>query len=88
MSQTLKGRADLCLTCVYIFNSWSIYRNLPVDVKNPDERVLFDVGNKSFVDVLHNPVEQLGIDVFGESITGVGGLQTREGLYVRLGRRL
>lgn len=50
--------------------------------------MLFDVGNESFVDVLHNPVEQLGIDVFGESVTGVGGLQTREGLYVRLGRRL
>lgn len=73
---------------MYIFNTWSIYRNVPIDVKNPDEGVLFDVGNESFVDVLYNPVEQLGIDVFGESVTGVGGLQTREGLYVRLGRRL
>lgn len=56
----------------------------PVDVQNPDEGVLLDVGDQSFVDVLHNPVEQLGVDVFGESVAGVGGVQTWEGLNVCL----
>lgn len=61
---------------------------VPVDVQNPDEGMLLHGGDQSFVDVLHNPVEQLSIDMFGESIAGVGGLQTWEGLNVRLCCRL
>lgn len=57
---------------------------VPVDVQNPDEGVLLHAGDQSFVDMLHNPVEQLSIDMFRESIAGIGGLQTWEGLNVRL----
>lgn len=46
--------------------------------------MLLHAGDQSFVDVLHNPVEHLSVDVFGESVAGVGGLQTWEGLNVRL----
>lgn len=38
--------------------------------------------------MLHNPVEELGVDMFGQSITGIRGLQTREGLDIRLCGRL
>lgn len=58
--------------------------DVPVDVEDPDEGVLFDVGDQSFVNVLHNPVEELGVDVFGQSVTGVSGLQAGNGLDVRL----
>lgn len=34
--------------------------------------------------MLHNPVEELGIDMFGEGVAGVGGLNTGERLYIRL----
>lgn len=50
--------------------------------------MLLDAGDQSFVDVLHDPAEQLGIDMFGESVAGVGGLQTWEGLNVCLCCRL
>lgn len=56
----------------------------PVDVEDPNERVLLHVGDQSFVDMLHNPVEEFGVDVFGQCVPGVGGLKTREGLHVRL----
>lgn len=46
--------------------------------------MLLDVGDESFVDVLHDPVEQLGVDVFRERVASVGGLQTGEGLDIRL----
>lgn len=73
-----------------LFNTWERFKavGVPVDVEDPDEGVLFDVGDESLVDVLHNPVEHLGVDVFGEGVAGVGGLQTREGLDVRLRGRL
>lgn len=58
--------------------------DVPEDIEDPDEGVLFDTGDESFVNVLHNPVEELGIDMFGKGVTGVGGLNTGEGLYVRL----
>lgn len=61
---------------------------LPVDVEDADEGVLFDVSDQSLVDMLNDPVEEFGVDVFGERITCVGGLQTREGLDVRLRGRL
>lgn len=50
--------------------------------------MLFDIGDQSLVDVLHDPVEELGVDVFGQRVTGVSGLQTREGLDVRFRGRL
>lgn len=34
--------------------------------------------------MLHNPIEELGVDVFGKCVTGVGGLNTGEGLDIRL----
>lgn len=34
--------------------------------------------------MLHNPVEELGVDMFGQRVTGVGGLQAGEGLDIRL----
>lgn len=34
--------------------------------------------------MLHNPVEELGVDMFGQRITSVGGLNTGEGLDIRL----
>lgn len=46
--------------------------------------MLFDIGDQSLVDVLHDPVEELGVDMFGQRVTGVGGLQTGEGLDIRL----
>lgn len=61
---------------------------VPVDVEDPDEGVLLDVGDQSFVDVLHDPVEELGVDVLGQRVTSVGGLQAGEGLDVRLRGRL
>lgn len=60
----------------------------PVDVEDADEGVLLDVGDQSFVDVLHDPVEELGVDVLGQRVTSVGGLEAGEGLDVRLRGRL
>lgn len=34
--------------------------------------------------MLHNPVEELGVDMFGQRVTGIGGLQAGEGLDIRL----
>lgn len=50
--------------------------------------MLRDVGDQGFVDVLHDPVEELGVDVLGERVAGVGGLQPRQRLDVRLRGRL
>lgn len=61
---------------------------VPVDVEDADEGVLLDVGHQSFVDVLHDPVEELGVDVLGQRVTSVSGLEAGEGLDVRLGGRL
>lgn len=61
---------------------------VPIDVEDPDERVLLDVGHQSFVDVLHDPVKELGVDVFGQRVTSVGGLEAGEGLDIRLCSRL
>lgn len=61
---------------------------IPVDVEDPDKGVLLDVGDQSFVDVLHDPVEELGVDVLGQGVASVGGLQAGEGLDVRLRGRL
>ena len=58
--------------------------DVPVDVEDTNEGVLFDVGDQGFINVLHNPVEELGVDMFGQGITGVGGLQAGEGLDICL----
>lgn len=62
--------------------------DVPVDVQDSDEGVLFDVGDQRFVNMLHNPVEEFGVDVFGERVTGVGCHQAGDGLYIRLRGRL
>ncbi|KAF3848365.1 hypothetical protein F7725_014862 [Dissostichus mawsoni] len=48
-----------------------VARESPVDVEHSDERVLFGRALQDFVDVLHDPVEHAGVDVFGERIAGV-----------------
>lgn len=58
--------------------------DIPVDIENPDEGVLFNIGDQSFVDVLYDPVKEFGIDMFGQCITGVSSLQTREGFDICL----
>lgn len=50
--------------------------------------MLCDIGDKGFINVLHNPVEELGVDMFGQRVTGVGGLQAWEGLDIGLCGRL
>lgn len=50
--------------------------------------MLFDVGDQGFVDVLYNPVEELGVDMFGQGVTGVSGLQAGQGLDICLCSRL
>lgn len=82
ISRELLTNADKWMTI-----SW-INQNTPVDVEDPDEGVLFDVGNQGFVDVLYNPVEELGVDMFGQGVTGVSGLQAWQGLDIRLCSRL
>lgn len=82
ISRELLTNADKWMTI-----SW-INQNTPVDVEDPDEGVLFDVGDQGFVDVLYNPVEELGVDMFGQGVTGVSGLQAWQGLDIRLCSRL
>lgn len=57
---------------------------LPVNVQHTNKRVLFDSSMESLIDVVYNPAEELGIDVLGQSITGICGLQLGDGLDVRL----
>lgn len=57
---------------------------LPVDIQDPDEGVLLKGGVQSLVDVLHNPGEQLGIDVLGQSVACVDHLLQAHGLDVGL----
>lgn len=38
--------------------------------------------------MLNNPVEELGVDMFGQSVASVGGLNAGEGLDIRLCGRL
>lgn len=39
---------------------------------------------ESLIDMIYNPVEELGIDVLGQSITGIRSLQLGDGLDVCL----
>lgn len=57
---------------------------LPVNVQHTNKRVLFDSSMESLIDMVDNPVEELGIDVLGQSITGICGLQLGDGLDVCL----
>lgn len=56
----------------------------PVNVQHTNKRVLFDSRMESLIDIIYNPVKKLGIDVLGQSITGICGLQLGDGLDVRL----
>lgn len=38
--------------------------------------------------MLYNPVEELGVDMFGQGITSVGGLKSRKGLDISFCGRL
>lgn len=62
--------------------------DVPVDVKHSNERVLLDRGVEGFVDVVHDPSEELGVDVLGEGVAGIDGLQLGDGLDVGLRGRL
>ena len=46
------------------------------------------MSDQSLVDVPYDPVKELGVDMFGERVSVVGGLKTREGLDIRLVGRL
>lgn len=59
---------------------------LPVDVEHADEGVLLDGGVQGLVDVLHNPAEELGVDVLGQGVPGVDHLLHGHALHVGLGR--
>lgn len=48
--------------------------------------MLLDGGVQGLVDVLHDPVEELGVDVLGQSIPGVHHLLHGHVLHVGLGR--
>lgn len=61
-------------------------RCLPVDVEHADEGVLLHSGVQGFVDVLHDPVEELGVDVLGQGVPGVHHLVQGHALHVGLGR--
>lgn len=39
---------------------------------------------ESLIDMIHDPVKELGIDVLGQSITGICGLKLGDGLDVCL----
>lgn len=58
---------------------------LPVDVEHADEGVLLDGGVQGLVDVLHDPAEELGVDVLGQRVPGVDHLLHRHALHVGLG---
>ncbi len=62
--------------------------DVPVDVEDSNEGVLFDTGDQSFVNMLYNPVEEFGVDMFCQRIPGIGGLQAGEGLDICLWGRL
>ena len=57
---------------------------LPVDVQDSNEGVLLEGGVQGLVDVLHDPVEQLGIDVLGQGIARVDHLLQGHGLDIGL----
>ena len=57
---------------------------LPVDVQDSNEGVLLQGGVQGLVDVLHNPVEQLGVDVLGQGVACVDHLLQGHGLDVGL----
>lgn len=61
-------------------------RCLPIDVEHTDEGVLLHSGVQGLVDVLHDPVEELGIDVLGQGVPGVHHLAQGHALHVGLGR--
>lgn len=46
----------------------------PIDVQHPDEGVLPDRGLQGPVDTIHDPAEELGVDVLGEGVPGVHSL--------------
>lgn len=57
---------------------------LPIDVQDPNEGVLLDGRMQGLVDVLHNPVEKLGIDVLSQSIASINHLLQGHGLDIGL----
>ena len=58
--------------------------HLPINVQHTDKRVLFDSRMENLIDMIYNPVKELGIDVLGQCITGIRGLQLGDGLDVCL----
>lgn len=56
----------------------------PVDVQHSNKGVLLGSRMESLIDMVHDPVKELGIDVFGQCISGICGLQLGDGLDVRL----
>lgn len=58
--------------------------HLPIYVQHSNKRVLFDSRMEGLIDMIYNPAKELGINVLGQSITGIRGLQLRDGFDVCL----
>lgn len=58
---------------------------LPVDVQDPNEGVLFARELQRLVNPLHNEIKEVGVDLFGQGVTGVEGLGFGHGLDDGLG---
>ena len=56
----------------------------PINIQHTDKRMLLDSRMECLIDMIYNPVKELGIDVLGQCITGISGLQLGDGLDVRL----
>lgn len=56
----------------------------PVDVQDADEGVLLEGGVQGLVDVLHDPAEQLRVDVLGQGVARIDHLLQGHGLDIGL----
>lgn len=63
----------------------SLSQALPIDIQHPNEGVLFGGRVQGLIDVLHNPVKEMGVNVFGQGISGVDRLGIRHVLHIGLG---
>lgn len=57
---------------------------LPINVQHANKRVLLDSRMERLIDMIYDPVKELGIDVLGQSIASIRGLQLGDGLDVCL----
>ncbi len=58
---------------------------LPIDIQHPNEGVLFGGRVQGLIDVLHDPVKEMGVNVFGQGVSGVDRLGIWYVLHIGLG---